>query len=260
VRIDLFKRANFAISNVFMLLVGMILFGTTQFIPQLLQQVLGYTATQAGEALTLGGIATILMMPAAGLLTGRVDARILIGVALVIQGVALWNMSTLDTMMSFQNAAVARMIQSVGMPLMFVPISTVAYVGLKPQENNQASALMNVSRNLGGTVGISFAQTMLARQAQVHQSQLVETLNPLNPNYRQAIAGISHGLMAHGVSQADAGRTAGAVLYQTMGQQAAMLSYIDVFRIMMWMVFICLPLLLLMRAPKHGQAPAEMAH
>ncbi|HWC62334.1 MAG TPA: DHA2 family efflux MFS transporter permease subunit, partial [Rhizomicrobium sp.] len=82
VRIDLFKRANFAISNIFMLLVGMILFGTTQFIPQLLQQVLGYTATSAGEALTLGGIATILVMPVAGLLSGRVDARILIGIAL----------------------------------------------------------------------------------------------------------------------------------------------------------------------------------
>jgi DHA2 family multidrug resistance protein len=260
VRIDLFKRANFAISNIFMLMIGMILFGTTQFIPQLLQQVLGYTATQAGEALTLGGIATILMMPMAGFLTGRVDARILIGVALVLQGVALWNMSTLDTMMSFQNAAVARMIQSVGMPLMFVPISTVAYVGLKPQENNQASALMNVSRNLGGTLGISFAQTMLARQAQVHQSQMVESLNPLNPNYRQAIAGISHSLMSHGAPQAAAGRTAGAVLYRTMGQQAAMLSYIDVFHVMMWMVFLCLPLLLLMRAPKHGKAPAGAGH
>jgi len=87
---------------------------------------------------------------------------------------------------------------------------------------------MNVSRNLGGTLGISFAQTMLARQAQVHQSQMVETLNPLNPNYSHAVAGIAHGLMSRGVSQADATRAAGAVLYRTLGQQAAMLSYIDV--------------------------------
>ena len=97
VRIDLFKRGNFAISNIFMLLVGMILFGTTQFIPQLLQQVLGYTATSAGEALTLGGIATILMMPVAGVLTGKVDARYLIGIALVYRASRLWNMSTLNT-------------------------------------------------------------------------------------------------------------------------------------------------------------------
>ena len=260
VRLDLFKRANFAIANIFMMLIGMVLFGTTQFIPQLLQEVLGYTATQAGEALTLGGIATILVMPIAGLLSGKVDARYLIGMALVIQGVALWNMSTLDTMMTFQNAAVARMIQSVGLPFMFVTITSVAYVGLKPDENNQASALMNVSRNLGGTIGISFAQTMLARQAQVHQSQMVETLNPLNPNYSHAISGIAHGLMTRGVPAADASRVAGAVLYRTLGQQASMLSYIDVFHVMMWMVFVCVPLVLLMRAPKPGAAPAEAAH
>jgi DHA2 family multidrug resistance protein len=260
VRIGLFRRANFAISNIFMLLVGMILFGTTQFIPQLLQQVLGYTATQAGEALTLGGIATIVMMPAAGLLTGKVDARYLIGIALAVQGVALWNMSTLNTEMTFTNAAVARMVQSVGMPFMFVPITAVAYVGLKPNENNQASALMNVSRNLGGTLGISFAQTMLARQAQIHQSQYVETLNPLNPNYNHAVSGIAHGVMSRGVPAADAGRAAGAVIYRTLGRQASMLSYIDVFHVMMWMIFICLPLVLLMRAPKPGHAPAEAPH
>ena len=94
VRIDLFKRANFAISNIFMLLVGLVLLGTTQFIPQLLQEVLGYTATQAGEALTMGGIATIVMMPVAGMLSGKVDARYLLTIAMVLQGFALWNMST----------------------------------------------------------------------------------------------------------------------------------------------------------------------
>jgi DHA2 family multidrug resistance protein len=169
-------------------------------------------------------------------------------------------MSTLDTDMTFHNAAVARMIQSVGLPFMFVTITSVAYVGLKPDENNQASALMNVSRNLGGTLGISFAQTMLARQAQVHQSQMVETLNPLNPNYSHAVSGIAHGLMTRGVPAADASRVAGALLYRTLGRQASMLSYIDVFHVMMWMVFLCVPLVLLMRAPKSGAAPAGAAH
>jgi DHA2 family multidrug resistance protein len=260
VRIDLFKRANFAISNIFMLLVGLILLGTTQFIPQLLQQVLGYTATQAGEALTMGGIATIVVMPIAGMLTGKVDARYLLAIAMTLQAVALWHMSGLNTEITFQDAALARMIQSVGMPLMFVPISAVAYVGLKPTENNQASALMNVSRNLGGTIGISFAQTMLARQSQVHQSQYVEGLNPLNPNYNNAIAGIAHGLQGQGLSAGAAHQAAGAVLYETLQQQVAMLSYIDIFHVMMWMVIVCLPLIFFLRAPKAGAAPAEMAH
>jgi DHA2 family multidrug resistance protein len=259
VRIDLFKRANFLISNIFMMLVGMVIFGTTQFIPQLLQEVMGYTATAAGEALTLGGIATIVMMPLAGILTGKVDARYLIAFALILQGIALWNMSTLNSLMSFNDAAMARMIQSLGLPFMFVPISAVAYVGLKPNENNQASALMNVSRNLGGTLGISMSQTMLARRAQVHQAQYSEALNPLNPNYVHATQAMTHNLVAHGLSQGAASQAAGALLYRSLGRQASMLSYIDVFHTLMWIVFACLPLVLLMRAPKARGGVHEVA-
>ncbi|HEY2417101.1 MAG TPA: DHA2 family efflux MFS transporter permease subunit, partial [Steroidobacteraceae bacterium] len=153
VRIRMYGRRNFAIANVLLLMMGVIIFGSTQFIPQLLQEVLGYTATDAGLALTAGGVATLMVMPLAGFLTGKVDPRILIGTAFTIQVVALWNMSHLNTQMSFHDAAVARMIQSVGLPFLFVPVTNVAYIGLRPDESNQASALMNVSRNLGGTFG-----------------------------------------------------------------------------------------------------------
>ncbi|MBV8394293.1 MAG: DHA2 family efflux MFS transporter permease subunit [Alphaproteobacteria bacterium] len=252
VKIQLFRQPNFAIANIFMLIMGVIVFGTTQFIPQLLQEVMGYTATNAGLALTMGGIVTLFMMPLSGILSGKVDARWLIGFALAIQGVALWNMSTLDTQMSFSNAAYARLVQSIGLPFLFIPITAAAYVGLKPTENNQASALMNVSRNLGGTFGISLVQTMLARQSQVHQSQYVETLNPLNPNYASGIDRITQALMNQGLSQADAARAAVAQLYRTLGQQMAMLSYIDVFHVLMIMVFAALPLVFLMRKPEKG--------
>jgi DHA2 family multidrug resistance protein len=252
VKIQLFRQRNFAIANVFMLLMGVIIFGTTQFIPQLLQEVLGYTATNAGLALTVGGLATLVVMPISGVLTGRVDPRYLIGLALFIQGVALWNMSTLDTQMSFGNAAMARLVQSIGLPFLFVPITNAAYVGLKPTENNQASALMNVSRNLGGTFGISLVQTMLARQQQIHQAQYVETLNPLNPNYVAGIARMTHTLMAHGLSQANASKAAVAQLYHSLGIQVSMLSYIDVFHVLMIMVFASLPLVLIMQKPQKG--------
>jgi len=252
VRIDLYGRRNFLISNIFMVMMGVIVFGTTQFIPQLLQEVLGYTATNAGLALTMGGLATMLVMPVAGFLTGKVDARWLIGLALAIQGIALWNMSTLNTQMSFESAAYARMIQSVGLPFLFVPITNAAYVGLPPSENNQASALMNVSRNLGGTFGISLVQTMLAQRAQVHQAQYVETLNPLNPNYAHAIDRATHALMAQGMAQADAARAATAEIYRSLQQQAGMLSYVDVFHVLMIVVFCALPLVFLMQKPKKG--------
>ena len=258
VRIRLYGRRNFLIANIFLLLLGVIVFGTTQFIPQFLQEVLGYTATNAGLALTLGGVATLFVVPIAGILTGRIDQRVLIGFALVIQGVALWNMSQFTTQISFHDAAIARMIQSIGLPFFFIPVTNAGYVGLRPEENNQASALMNVSRNLGGTFGISLVQTMLERRAQVHQSQYVETLNPLNPNYQAAIQNTAHVLMSQGVAQAKAMSAATAIIYQNLQQQAQMLSYIDVFHTLMWIVFGVLPLVILMRKPE-GRSPGAAA-
>jgi len=257
VPIRMYLRRNFSIANVFMLLMGVIVFGTTQFIPQFLQEVMGYSATDAGLALTMGGLATLLVMPVAGILTGRVDPRILIGTAFAIQVVAMWNLSHFTTQISFNDAAFARLIQSVGLPFLFVPVSNAAYIGLAPDESNQASALLNVSRNLGGTFGISLVQTMLAQRAQVHQSQYVETLNPLNPNYVHAIAQITHALVDRGVEQAQAAKMAAALLYRQLLQQSAMLSYIDVFHTLMIVVAFALPLTLLMQGPgKRGAGGA----
>ena len=251
-RIQLYGERNFLIANVFMLIMGVIVFGSMQFIPQLLQEVLGYTATNAGLGTHHGRPGDASCHAGQRLPDGKADPRYLIGFALVIQGVALWNMSTLDTQMSFDNAAMARMVQSVGPPFLFVPITNAAYVGIRPQDNNQASALMNVSRNMGGTFGISFVQTMLAQRSQVHQSQYVETLNPLNPNYASGISHYTHILMNQGLPQAEAGKAAIAELYRALGVQASMLAYVDVFHLLMIVVLSSLPLVFLMRKPSKG--------
>lgn len=252
VPIRMFGRRNFGIASIFLLIMGVIIFGSTQFIPQLLQEVLGYTATDAGMALTAGGLATILVMPLSGFLSTKVDPRLLVGFAFLVQAAALWNMGHLDTQMSFQAAATARMVQSIGLPFLFVPLTNIAYVGLKPHESNQASALMNVARNLGGTIGISSVQTILAQREQVHQAQLSETLNPLNPQYVNNAAATAHALAAFGQPAAQSTQEATAMLYRGLVQQAQMLSYIDVFRVLMIMVLAVLPLLLLMRGAPPG--------
>src|SRR6202012_1752371 len=123
----------------------------------------------------------------------------------IVQGLALWNMSHLNTQMDFDAAAMARMYQAIALPFLFVPTTNAAYVGLKAEDSNQASALMNVSRNLGGTFGISFVQNLLATREQVHQAQYVERLNGLNPAYTSSIKGLSGVLTQHGFSAADAG-------------------------------------------------------
>lgn len=254
VPIRMLGERNFGLSSVLLLVTGAIIFGTTLFIPQLLQQVMGYTATTAGLALAAGGLATIVAMPFSGLLTGRVDVRYLIGGSFLLQGFALLNMSQLNTNMAFSDAAVARMLQAVGIPFLFVPLTNLAYVGLKADQSNQASALMNVARNLGGTIGIALVETILARRQQFHQARLTELANPLHPNYAAGVGRLTHALVSHGQQPAAAGAESVALLYGNLQRQAAMLSYLDGFHVLMVLVFLTLPLLLFMRAPDKATA------
>src|SRR6185312_5303918 len=165
------------------------------------------------------------------------------------QGLALWNMSHLNTDFSFTDAALARMWQAIGLPFLFIPITNVAYVGLRPEENNQASAMMNVVRNVGGTIGISSVQTLLAQRQQFHQARYAEALNPLNPNYTNGIDQITRALTAHGVPPGEATPLAIGHVYRALIQQTMMLSYVEAFHLMMIVIFCALPLVLLMRGP-----------
>ncbi len=161
-------------------------------------------------------------------------------------------MSHLSTDLSFANAAWARTIQSIGLPFLFVPITTVAYIGLAPNESNQASAMMNVARNLGGTIGIATVQILLAQRQQFHQARLVEGLNPLNPNYTAGLDRLTHGLVGGGQSAVAASGEAAATLYGIVQRQAAMLSFIDVFYVLMVVVLAAIPLLFFMQGQKAG--------
>ncbi|HTX48927.1 MAG TPA: DHA2 family efflux MFS transporter permease subunit [Caulobacteraceae bacterium] len=260
VNLRLLGQRNFSIAFLLLMVTGVVVFGTTQFIPQLLQQVMGYTATEAGLALTIGGLATVLVMPVAGFLAGRADPRLLLGAGLVIQILAIWNMSHLDTDMDFWHASEARLFSAVGLPFMFVTVSSLAYVGLKPGENNQASGLMNVARNLGGSMGISLVQTLLAQREQVHQSQLAETLNQLNPVYNQSLSHTAHVLQFQGgAAPAAATLEATGQIYQELQRQAAMLSFVDAFHALVIVILILTPTIFLLRGRPAG-APAGPAH
>jgi MFS transporter, DHA2 family, multidrug resistance protein len=247
VDLRLLKNRNFSLTLSVMAITGLILYGTTQLIPQLLQQVMGYSSLDAGLALTAGGVATLVMVPFAGRLSGVVDVRWLLFPALIVQAMALWNMTHLTAEISFWDAAVARLYQAMALPFLFVPINAIAYVGLKQSQTAQASALLNVARNLGGTLGISLSQTLLANSLQKHQSELVEGLSPVNPNYNEWL-GTARGAVA-GVGDPNA---ATGVLYGEAQRQASMLAFLDVFRTLMIVVFIVAPVVFFMRSGKTG--------
>lgn len=248
VDLRLFANLNFAVCFAMMMMVGVIMFGSTQIIPQMLQTVFGYTATDAGLALTTGGLVSIVAMGAAGRLSGKIQGRWLLAFAFFMQGLGMWIFSHFDTDTAFDNFATGRLVQAIGIPFLFVPILTQSYAGLKPQQFNQASALMNVSRNLGGSIGISAVQAMLEQRAQWHQARLVEGLNPLNPAYTQ---GLQQYATAFGGS-GDGTQTQLAAMYQSTVTQAQMLSYIDVFHALMVFMFGAVAMAFLLKPMKGG--------
>ena len=258
VDLPLLKDKNFLAANVVMFAVGFILYGTTQLLPQLVQSLLGYTATIAGLVLTPGGFAIMALMPVVGFLIGKVQPRTLIALALLIEAFALYEMSQLSLQMSFSDAVWLRVIQSSGIAFLFVPITTVAYVGLPPGKNNNASALINLMRNLGGSFGISLAQTWLARRTQFHQARLVSHITPYNPQYQYTLQQITRALTHTGAAAARTGRQAVGVIYKTVQQQATMMSYLDIFYLLAWTALLLIALVFLLRKVQPGQA--RMAH
>lgn len=245
------RSRNFAICVVLMMVLGVLIFGTIQLIPQMLQGVFDYTPYNAGLALTLGGAIAIVGMPIAGQLTGKVDTRLLLFPAFAVQAYAFWVLSRFSVDNTFADAAWARFYISVGLPFLFIPITTVAYVGLKPGEADKASAMLNFFRNLGGAFGISLSQTLLTRREQFHQARLTEPLSGLDQQFTQALDTLTQ-LFAGNRTQAL------AQLYSTVQRQVTMLSYVDVYRALMICVLIVLPFILVLRTTK--SEPARPAH
>ena len=185
VDIPLLANGNLATSMVLQFVVGFILSSTTVLIPQMSQQILGYNATQAGLLIMPGGFMLMLMFPIAGQLSQRVQPKYLMAVGLTILAASLYLLAGFNTQVSFEHLAWARMVQCVGLPLFFIPLNTIAYGNLPAGKTNNASAMMNLMRNLGGSIGIAIAATLLSRGAQVHQAYLAESATRFSPPFVQ---------------------------------------------------------------------------
>jgi len=260
VDLRLLKHRNFAVGNLLMFMLGFILLGSTVLLPQFVQLVLGYTATDAGLVISPGGFAVMVMMPIVGNLVSRVDARWLIAFGLVATSLGLYAMTRFYLDVDYGTVAWARVYQSAGLGFLFIPINTIAYLGLAPGKNNDASAIINMMRNLGGSFGISLATTLIARRQQYHQSMLIEHVGPYSTQYGDTIQKLQQTFLTQSASAADALHLAQARLYAIVQQQAQVLSYIDGFWVMS-MIFIALvPLVFLLRKPAPGGGGAPPAH
>jgi DHA2 family multidrug resistance protein len=252
----LFGR-QFGMAFAIMVAVGAVLYGSTQILPQLLQTGFGYTAYLSGLALMPGGLAMLVLMPMAGAVSSRVQPKYLIAFGMVLIALAMWHMMSLPPDATFGFFSWARIYQMVGLPFLFIPINTAAYAELPPDKTNQGSALINVARNVGGSFGISLANTEIAQQTQVHHAHLVTHVVPTSPAYHEALQQGVQYFIAQGETAARAQSLAFGWIGQMIEQQATLLAYIDVFWIAAVFSAAMVPLtLLLLRRVDIGAAPA----
>jgi DHA2 family multidrug resistance protein len=257
VDLRLFKNRNFAAANVMMLTLGMALYASTMLLPAYMETIMGYTSEQAGMAMSPGGFVVISLLPMVGFLVSRVDPRFLIAFGFSVLSAAMFYMTThLYPGIDFKTATLLRCYQSVGLAFLFVPINSVVYAGLPLEKNNAASGIVNLSRNMGGDIGIAFVTTLIARRVQFHQDRLASHTTMYDAPFRAKLTGIAAAIEHAGASSVDATKRALLAMYGQVQQQAATLAYIDALRLLAFAAALMVPLLFLTQRPKPGAAPA----
>ena len=254
VNLRAFRDRSFAVGNLIMFTGFFCLFASIVLLPLYLQNLMGYTSFWAGLVLGPGGIAAFFIMPLAGLMMKKnVSPRLLLAVGLSISACALWLMSSFNLQADFQAVVVPRVVQGLGLGLFFVPLSAATFAGIPNEETGNASGIFNLLRNLGGSCGVAFATTVLARRAQLHQTFLAGHVTPYNPSFQRYLAQVQQWLQIHQPPVAGANAPL-AEIYQQVLRQANMMAFNDTFWLLALATAVLVPLTIFFRQ-KSGVAP-----
>jgi MFS transporter, DHA2 family, multidrug resistance protein len=233
VDVRLFKNLNFLGANGMMFMLGVVLFSSLVTLPLFLQTLLGYTAETAGFVLSGGGLLLLGLMPMAGVLSSKIQARYIVAFGWFTLAIGMFYSSQkLDLEISFGSASFLRLVQVFGLGFLFVPINLVSYIGMPPEKSGSVAGLVNFMRNIGSSVGTSLVTTLLARRAQVHQAYLTAHVTPGTPIVAGRSTALTARLSAAGVQNSFAYRKSLGLLYQAVISQATLLAYVDIFLIL----------------------------
>jgi DHA2 family multidrug resistance protein len=258
VNLRIFLNRNFWIGTVLMTIFGSALYSTVTLMPLFLQTMVGYTSAKAGLATSPRGLGSLFIMPLVGRLIGRLDARWMLMIGLVVFVIATFMFGNLNAEVGMRTIVWQNVLQGIGMGFVFVPLSTLSVSMLRQQQMGNATGLYNLMRNLGGSIGISVATTYLARGAQAHQAMMVAHLTPYDPTFQQRVAAIQTGMSPYvGAPQAQQG--AYGALYGMLIQQATVRAFMDDFHWIALIVALCIPGALLMKKVVHKH-PVGGAH
>ena len=245
----MFADRNFSAGLMFMGVMGVMMFAGLALLPTMLQSLLGYSVLQAGFLTAPRGVGTLISMIVVGRLTGRVDARVLVLAGLLLLSYSLWQMSGFSLEMDRRPIIVSGVVQGLSLGLIFVPMNTVAFGTLAAQFRTTAAALFNLSRSVGGSVGISIMTLLLAQnvqQSHADQTQHITqySLPPIDPAITQGVPPATDTVLM--------------MLDGEINRQAAMIAYIDDFWLMMILTLFSAPLLLLLKKGRKPQGHAPV--
>src|SRR6478672_6431893 len=236
---SMFADRNFATGMVFMAVTGILLLAGLALLPPLLQTMYGYSVLQSGFLTAPRGVGTSLFLPLPGRLAGKIDARVLVGIGVCLMGISLYMMTGFAIEQPSRPVIMSGVVQGLGLGLIFVPLQSLAFETLSARMRTTAAALLNLSRNIGGSIGISVVSTQLVRMTQVSHADLArniteQTIPTLDPSLLQTVFPV-------------AGPAALAYINMMINKQALFIAYLDDFKLMMMVTFAVLPLLLLMK-------------
>ena len=259
INLKLFRFKNFAICCFLMALVGGVLNANTVLQPQFMQQLLGWTATTAGLALTAGGVALLFVMPMAGYATGKVSARYLTVVGFILFIVSFRYAANVTTLnMTFASASWLRVIQMLPIPFCFISITTAAYVGMPREQSNQVAGLINFVRNIGGSILIAVTNAQVTSRAAWHQQHLQSAMTSASIAFQQQTQALT-GFFGGDFGGANGKGMALASIYNQLNMQAQMQGYQDVYMELSWMSVGLVVLAFMLNKNKPGEGPGVAA-
>jgi DHA2 family multidrug resistance protein len=261
VDLRVFKKRTYAAGVVLFTLMGFVLYGSLVLIPVLLQTLLGYPPLQAGITMSPRGVGTLMAMVMVGIIVMRVDPRKILGAGFLISALTLYWLARLDLNAGFWDFFWPQIVQGIGFGMLFVPLTTVTMDPIPKEEMGNATSLFNLMRNIGGSVGIAVVETMLERSRQTHINILGVHVNPYSTAARQMFEALRDAFIALGSDAVTATGRAYAALFGMVEKQASMMSFIDVYRLLGLIFLVSMPLIFLMRRPRHkpGEAGAPAA-
>jgi DHA2 family multidrug resistance protein len=251
VQLHVLRNRNFFVGTLITAIFGFGLYGVTAMLPLFLQTLLGYPALDSGLAVSPRGLGSMLAMVVAGSIAARFDGRVMLASGLAIFGVSTLMLSHLNLGISMSSVAVPNIINGFGGGLVFVPLTTMAMGRLRREEIGNASGIYNLMRNVGGSIGIATATTLLVRRSQVHQNYLVGHLTAGAHTASGVVAGLEAKLSQSGFDAWTAHHMAVGAMYRMVEQQASLLAYSDSFSLLGWLALLAIPLaMLFQRVPK----------